>query len=417
MSNSDKDTFDDDFEEDDDEGFEDFSDKQTLGDLWRNNPFVKLGVVLAGFAVIVGGIILFGSGEEPPAPSFQPSGPEVAEAPGVSEISEEIRRATEERNRQLVERAQDEQESALPIPIGAPRGEIPLEEPVAEEDPLKRWREIQEQRIRERQAQTERAREFEEPEPQPEQRDPRIDNMASLFQEQMQQILETKVPEPSEILVITSPGFLEDLNGSGGGGGFSDGGGGGGGSSVPASSNILIEPGKIEYGQLLLEANTDAPGPVLASVLSGPLSGARLLGQFSATDEYITLNFSVAVLNQQSIPVNAIAIDPATTRPGVITEIDRKLFRRVFLPAAASFVEGLGEAVSDSGTTNVTVEGDIVTSEEEDLDVREEIFAAVEDAGETLGEILEEEGGNLQPMLRVAQGTPIGILFLQPVTR
>ena len=51
MSNNDDDL---DVENFDDAGFDDYSKKGTIGDLWRNNPMVKIGVILAGFAIVVG---------------------------------------------------------------------------------------------------------------------------------------------------------------------------------------------------------------------------------------------------------------------------------------------------------------------------------------------------------------------------
>ena len=53
--------------------------------------------------------------------------------------------------------------------------------------------------------------------------------------------------------------------------------------------DILIPAGTIEYAQLVLEANTDAPGPVLADIMSGPLAGSKLLGSFTSTDDYLIL--------------------------------------------------------------------------------------------------------------------------------
>src|SRR5690606_12018046 len=51
--------------------------------------------------------------------------------------------------------------------------------------------------------------------------------------------------------------------------------------------NIIIPAGTIEYAQLVTEANTDAPGPVMAQIASGPLAGARLIGSFQSTDNYL----------------------------------------------------------------------------------------------------------------------------------
>jgi intracellular multiplication protein IcmE len=166
----------------------------------------------------------------------------------------------------------------------------------------------------------------------------------------------------------------------------------------------------------LIEANTDAPGPVLAQIFTGPLKGARVIGSFQSTEEYITLSFNMIVIDGINYPINAVAIDPDTTLPGVITEIDHRYFKRIVLPMAAEFVSGLAEAISESGSTTVVIEGDTVAESESDKNSQQEVASGITEAGDKLSEILEEEADATVPMLRVASGTPVGILFVGPVT-
>src|SRR5690606_24016971 len=146
MSNNNDDIDNDlDVEDFDNTGFDDFSQKGTLGDVWRNNPMVKIGVILAGFAVVVGAIILFGGSEPSTNVSRVTSGSDVTEAPGTSEVSETMRESLEQENIQRTEEALRTSGSAVPIPIDPPKGTLPLQlEEEAGEDPLERWRRMQE---------------------------------------------------------------------------------------------------------------------------------------------------------------------------------------------------------------------------------------------------------------------------------
>jgi len=45
----------------DDEGLDDFEGGSSFGDMIRENPLVKVGLVLGAFATIVGGLMLFGN--------------------------------------------------------------------------------------------------------------------------------------------------------------------------------------------------------------------------------------------------------------------------------------------------------------------------------------------------------------------
>lgn len=408
---------------DDAGGFDDYSKKGTIGDLWRNNPMVKVGVILAAFAIIVGGIILFG-GSDDKLPESQLSGTsEISEAPGTSEVSESYRQSVEDKNIQMIEDAARTGGSAVPIPIEPPKGVMPV--PVEEEsgeDPLDRWKRMQEERVRQ-QEMLQQAQPTEPTAPPPvDTKTPAVNAMSQSMATQMQAILQNqKIPEP-RFKKITGVDFIEQverkkqdkidraqqkaLEAQQAAAALNN----------EQVENIILPAGTIEYGQLLIEANTDAPGPVLAQIVSGPLRGSRVLGSFTSSDEYLTLNFSQLVLDGISYPIEAVAIDPDTTLPGMITEIDHKYFKRVILPMAAEFVSGLADAISESGTTSVYISDSSVTQSSSDKNDKQEVASGVSEAGDKLSEILDEEADRAEPMLRVAAGTPLGVLFVAPVT-
>jgi intracellular multiplication protein IcmE len=141
-----------------------------------------------------------------------------------------------------------------------------------------------------------------------------------------------------------------------------------------------------------------------------------VLGSFTSSDEYLTLNFSQLVLDGISYPIEAVAIDPDTTLPGMITEIDHKYFKRIILPMAAEFVSGLADAISESGTTSVYISDSSVTQSSSDKNDKQEVASGVSAAGDKLSEIMDDEADKAEPMLRVAAGTPMGVLFVAPVT-
>ncbi len=395
---------------DDTAGFEEFQNKNTLGDLWRNNPLVKIGTLLAVLAVVVGGVILFG-GKKPDMPPSQLSrANEVTEAPGSAPVSETYKQAVEEYNLQAVEQAISNRESALPVPTTPQLDRIPVVQEVqSEEDPLERWRMMQEERRRADQVQ---------PAPQAPPvdtgRQQAVGNLAGAMSKQMEADLDVQKLQGPQRKSITSVEYLDRLAEE---------------EQMAALAQaqdqqpeqlpleILVPAGTIEYAQLITEATTDAPGPVLAEVVSGPLRGSRIIGAFQATDEYLVLNFNVVVVDGVSQPASAVALDPEDAKPGVITEVDNRYFKRVVLPAAAAFVEGLGDAISESGTTTITISGDTVSESEEDKSNDQEVASGVTEAGEKLADILDEEAERTRPLLRVAAGTPVGVLFLQPVIK
>lgn len=416
------DNFDDDFS---DGGFDDFNNEgNSLGDIWRNNPMVKIGAILLGVAILIGGIFLFGGEKEAINVSRVGTPKDVNEAPGTNEVSETIRQAIEETNTSRVEQAQRTGTSALPMPVEAPKGMIAVQEAdEPEEDPLERWRRMQEKRI-----QQQKITPQEEPQdlPVPEPVDtvtPAINALGEVMADQMQSILGSQKINSTQSTNVTAIGYLDNiaaqeeaalqqqvalnnetqLNT---------------GNTALDQENILLPAGTIEYAQIITAVSTDAPGPVLAEVVTGPLKGARAIGTFDSTENFLTLNFNTFIVEGVDFRTSAVAIDPDTTLPGLVTNIDRRYFSRIILPAAAQFIEGFAEALAESGRTTVTINGDgttTQTTDTNDLNTDEAVAQGIEEAGEQVSEVLEERANQIQPLLEIASGTPIGLLFIEPV--
>jgi len=426
MSDDLNDDFDDDFS---DGGFDDFdNDTNSLGDVWRNNPLVKIGVILLGVAFLIGGIIIFGGKSDPLAVSRVGASKDVNEAPGTNEVSETIRQAIEEQNTNRVEEAQRTGNSALPMPVEPPKGMIAVQEPdEPEEDPLERWRRMQEKRIQQQKIEPQEA-----PAPLPEAEPvdtitPAINALGEAMAEQMQSILESQKTNTTQTKTIAQMPYLDAIaakeqaeldariaaaQAEAAAAATSTG------SAALDEENIILPAGTIEYAQIITAVSTDAPGPVLAEVVSGPLKGARAIGTFDENFNYLTLNFRTFVVEGVNFRTSAVAIDPDTTLPGVVTNIDRRYFSRVLLPAAGEFIEGFASALADSGRTTVTVNNDgttTQTTDTNDLDTDEAIAQGVEEAGEQIADALDERADQIKPLLEIAPGTAIGILFVEPV--
>lgn len=394
-------------------GFDESAKKGTFGDLWRNNPLVKAGIVFAGFAAIVLGIMIFGGKAPKLAPSSVPGGSDVVEAPATTEVSKVYEKAVEDFNVQQVEDALKTGGSAIPVPVEPPRGRINIpEEDDAGEDPLERWRRLQEERAR----QQAEAKQTTSTGAKKDVRGEAVGALAELMSGQMQSILESKKLEVPQKLEITSASWLEDLAGAQEAKSKEE-------AAAAAAAvsddvkNILLPAGSVVYAQILTEANTDAPGPVLAQITSGPLSGSRLLGEFKATDEYLVLTFKTVVVDGVSQSVDAVGLDPDTTLTGLATEVDHRYWRKIVLPAAAAFVEGLASAISESGTTSITIQGDTTstTTDTGGKDSGQKVASGIEEAGKELKKILDKEAGDTKTLIRVEAGTPLGVLFLEPV--
>lgn len=409
----------DDFEESDldldDASFDDFEEKNSsVGSFFQDNPIAKIGLVVGAIVIVFGGIVLFGGQDAPIDQSFLGAAPDIATPPGTEAASPEYIEAIQEVNERDVEIAEQTGGSAFPTPIQPPVGILTVPEQEADaEDPLQRWRRLQEERLQRelQQAQTIEPTSL----PDDTARNEAIQQLADAMAAQMQAVLDNKENTVSYRSLTDPEAFNQSLADAAEAQNELDDSFDAGELEEEVIQEVLLPAGEIAYATLLIEANTDAPGPILAQILSGPLKGGKLIGAFEEQRNFLTLNFSTLVLNEVSLGVSAVAVDPNTTLPGFATEINRRYLARVLLPAAAAFVTGFTEAVAETGRTTITIEGDTVAEDTEDADSEQEIATGFSELGEELSEIIDEEADLIEPLIRVAPGTPLGILFTQSV--
>ena len=399
----------------DDGSFDDFGDTGTE----KKKGIPKIAVIIGVILVVVFMIFLFGGSKEEVANSVVRGGSDVKQDVGTQELDPTMLEATETLNEDNRIVAEDTGGSFIPIPTIASQSSLEdLVEEEEEEDPLETWKSLQTERMK--QEQFERQVKEAELKLQAENetqntRSQAVSQLANAMSVNMSEIIAGKQIKPlTHVNVTDVKQFYERLNppvdpttaaaleGNQG-------------SEEEATAVQIIAATTIEYGQTLIEANSDVKGPVLVELVTGPLKGARLLGSFKKEEEYLVIEMNTAVKDEKSYSVNAIILDPDTTLPGVATEVDRRWFRRVILPAAASFIEGLGSAIAETSGTSVSVEGETVTTQTEDLDTEEELGKAVEKAAEKIAEIVDDEAADVETLVKVRAGTPVGILFLAPV--
>jgi intracellular multiplication protein IcmE len=407
------------------DGFGDFDQEtpsgngKSLGDVFRDNPFIK--VVLVGVGVVAVAVALFSFGGSSKKENVSEVGTAINESvPPGQETSEAYRSAVDDVNQQRLENAVRTGESAIPIPTASPDASSVLPEtipPVSDaEDPLDGWR-AQAQAPVQTEPVLDPATQALNPQPvQAAGPDPAaVGALSQAMAQQMQSILDKHSIVGAQVMEVSA--VDKGVGGSGTGSG-SAGGAVSGGTDTPVEEvEILVPAGTIAYAQTLTEANSDTPGPVLARIASGPLAGSKILGSFEQSEEYLTLNFNTVVVKGVSQSVNAVALDPKTTLPAVATEVDHRYWRRFILPAAARFIEGMGDAISQREQTDVTVNGDTVTSSKPDLKPREELAAGLSEGTSEIGDQLNDIADETKILVKVHAGTPIGILFLEPVTR
>jgi hypothetical protein len=192
------------------------------------------------------------------------------------------------------------------------------------------------------------------------------------------------------------------------------GGAGGAGVAGPAA-RPMIQAGTLYFGIVDRQVNSDEPGPVSASIVSGPLKGAKLLGEFRRNDGSMVIAFRTMSLpdGSKSIGVNAFAVSQQTDGYGVQTAVDNHYLERYGLLLGAALLRGVAEGYARSGATVVTTVGGSTTTYDQ-LNNKQIVAQGLGEVGRTVAGVMASDFTR-PPTVTVASGTPVGILFVADV--
>lgn len=184
-----------------------------------------------------------------------------------------------------------------------------------------------------------------------------------------------------------------------------------------------IKTGDIVFAVMDTAVNSDEPGPILATIVSGKLKGSKLIGSFNlpsnADKMVITFNTMSVPGLSKTVSVSAFAIDPNTARTALSSRTNHHYLTRYGSLFASSFLEGFGNAFQSANTTvtiggtgggnNITVQNGIGRS------TLENAVISMATVGKSWGQQAQQLF-NKPTTVEVYSGTGMGILFTQDVT-
>jgi intracellular multiplication protein IcmE len=191
----------------------------------------------------------------------------------------------------------------------------------------------------------------------------------------------------------------------------------------PSSPNsIFIKTGDILFAVLDTSVNTDEPGPILATIVSGKLKGSKLIGSFTlpgnANKMVLTFNTLSMLGSDKTISISSYAIDPSTARTALAGRVNHHYLMRYGSLFASTFLAGFSSAIQSADTT-ITIGG---TGGTTDTTVQNGIDRSLlENALIGLGEVGRAWAQTAQQLMNrpttveLYSGTGMGILFTQDV--
>lgn len=182
--------------------------------------------------------------------------------------------------------------------------------------------------------------------------------------------------------------------------------------ALPANLVTVLRPGAMLYAENDLALNSDSPGPVEATILAGPLTGARALGAMSKTGNYLTLQFtSVTTKAGATYAIHGYGVNPKIPATSVRTAVDKHILSRWGGLLAASFLQGYGQAITQSGSSISSSYGSTVATMPM-LTPQQELLVAAGTVGQQLASVMQANF-NRPNTVTFNPGVPLAILIIK----
>jgi intracellular multiplication protein IcmE len=141
-----------------------------------------------------------------------------------------------------------------------------------------------------------------------------------------------------------------------------------------------------------------------------------MIGMFSKSgNDRLIVKIQTVEHRGKTLEANGIAVAPDSMEEAVATSVDQHYLERFVLPAAAAFVEGLGQAVAlGNSTTSVSPFGG-TTQTFGPLTFKQEAMVAGGAAAQAVGNAMTASIPK-GPIVHLAANVSVGVMFLSNVS-
>ncbi len=183
---------------------------------------------------------------------------------------------------------------------------------------------------------------------------------------------------------------------------------------VALAERVLIPAGRGVYAHPVLALSSDQASPVILQADSGPIAGDRMIGSFDRQGDRLVIHISTIVHDGQSVGCDGVVIAPDTMEAAVASGVDEHYLARFILPAAAAFVEGLGQALAATSNTVSVLSpfGGATAATHLNLDQQLGVAAGVA-AGQVANTL--NQAAPKGPTVTLAANVGVGVMFLSAV--
>jgi intracellular multiplication protein IcmE len=147
---------------------------------------------------------------------------------------------------------------------------------------------------------------------------------------------------------------------------------------------------------------------------TGPIAGDRMIGTFAKQADRLVIHVSTVMHQGQSISTDGVVVAPETMEAGVASGVDQHYLARFLLPAAAAFVQGLGQAIATTSNTATVLSPLGGAAYATHLNLNQQFGVAAGAAAGQIGTVLAQAAPK-GPTISLDANVAVGVMFLSNV--
>ena len=183
-------------------------------------------------------------------------------------------------------------------------------------------------------------------------------------------------------------------------------------------AHVIIPAGRGVYAHTVTATDSDLAGEIVLEADSGPIAGDRLIATVSRAsghEQLLVVRVNKIMHKGKTLNASGVVVAPGDMKGGVATSVDPLILQRFILPAAAAFVNGLGQAIEQTSNMQGSYSALGNLNYIQRLNLGQQMGVAAGTAASAVQNSVTQDMPT-QSRINLAANVSVGVMFTENVT-
>lgn len=184
-----------------------------------------------------------------------------------------------------------------------------------------------------------------------------------------------------------------------------------------AAAPAIIPAGRGIYAHTVTATDSDLSGQIVLEADSGPIAGDRMIATVArapGNEQLLVVQVNKIIHQGRTLATNGVVMAPDTMKQGVASSVDPLIFQRFVMPAAAAFVQGLGQAIETTSNVQGSYSALGGMNYIQRLNMGQQLGVAAGSAASAVNSALTQDTPTRARII-LAANVNVGVMFMDPV--